>query len=59
MNGLTELKGSVIKWAEETCFDILSAETGLKLELKRKSEKVQVKDGASSFKPPGASCFCS
>lgn len=59
MNGLTELKGSVIKWTEETCFDILSAETELKLGLKRKSGKTQVKDGTSSLKPLGAFCFCS
>lgn len=35
MNGLTELKGSVIKWAEKTYFDV-RVETGLALELQGK-----------------------
>lgn len=35
MNGLTELKGSVIKWAEKTYFDVC-VETGLALELQGK-----------------------
>lgn len=51
MNGLTELKGSVIKWAEKTYFDVL-VETGLALKLQGKVRQ-PVKDGASSFKPPG------
>ena len=35
MKGLTELKGSVIKWAEKTYFDV-RVEIGLALELQVK-----------------------
>lgn len=49
MNGLTELKGSVIKCAEKTYFDV-RGETGLALELQGK-----VRQPKSKMEPPVSS----
>ena len=49
MNGLTKLKGSAIKWAEKTHFDV-RVETGLALELQGK-----VRQPKSKMEPPVSS----
>ena len=51
MNGLTELKGSVIKWTEKTYFDV-HVETGLALELQGK-----VRQPKSKMEPPVSSLW--
>lgn len=49
MNGLTKLKGSAIKWAEKTYFDV-RVKTGLALELQGK-----VRQPKSKMEPPVSS----